>query len=57
MAERNLCPRCGRIERLRVLLELRAVTSAEVGRLEAETESARLDLALIDARIAEARKG
>lgn len=56
MADRNLCTRCARVERLRLLLELRAVTSAEIRQLDAEAESARFDLGVIDERIAEARK-
>lgn len=57
MAERNLCPKCARTERLRLLLELRAIVSAEIRQLDAEAESARFDLGVIDDRIAEARNG
>lgn len=54
MADTN-CSRCRGKADLRLLLEQRAVTSRELRRLNAEADSARRDLDLIDLRIAAVR--
>lgn len=54
MADTN-CRRCRVRGDLRLLLDQRAVTSRELRRLNAEADSARRDLDLIDRRIAGVR--